>query len=117
MLIKTPQKYISEGDAIKKSGEYVAEYSKNPLIIGGKTALSVALEKLKNSFIANGITSDNVEIFEGYPSENQFEKYSNLAKKIGADSIVALGGGRVIDTAKAAAELADIPVITVPTIA
>lgn len=117
MIIKTPLKYFSEPEIIKKAGNYIAEYSKNPLIIGSRTALLETLNDLRKSLKENGINSENVEIFQGYPSENQIQNYSGLAKKIKADAIIAIGGGRTLDTSKAAAEVAGIPVITIPTIA
>ena len=117
MIIKTPNLYISEKDAIKKAGEYIKEYSHKPLIIGSRKALDAAYDELKKSLESSGIASDNIDVFAGYPSENKFEYYSNLVKETNADAIIALGGGRVLDTAKATADLANIPVITIPTIA
>ncbi|MCR4888458.1 MAG: iron-containing alcohol dehydrogenase family protein [Ruminococcus sp.] len=117
MIIKTPQKYFSEPDIIKKAGKYIAEYSKKPLIIGSSSALKAAFNDLKSSLDEHGINSENVETFRGYPSENQIQKYSRLASDLKADAIIALGGGRTLDTAKAAGELAEVPVITIPTIA
>ena len=53
MIIKTPQKYFSEPDIIKKAGKYIAEYSKKPLIIGSKSALQAAFNYLKISILKN----------------------------------------------------------------
>ena len=117
MIIKTPQKYISGADIIRKSGKLIAEYAKNPLIIGSRSALSAVLNELRAGLKENSVTAENVEIFKGFPSENQIQRYAQLAKKLNADAIIAAGGGRTLDTAKAAAELADIPVITIPTVA
>ena len=117
MIIKTPKIYISEKDAVKKAGEYIKGYSKNPLIIGSRKALDAAFSGLKKSLEENGIDASNVDIFAGFPSENKFSYYSELVHKYNADAIIGVGGGRVLDTAKATADLLDIPVITVPTIA
>ena len=117
MIIKTPQKYFSEPDIIKKSGSYIAEYSKKPLIIGSKSALNTVLADLQSSLEEHGIRADKVETFSGYPSENQIQKYSRLAHETDSDAIIAVGGGRTLDTSKAAAELTEIPIITIPTIA
>ena len=117
MIIKTPQKYISGADIIRTSGKLIAEYTKKPLIIGSRSALSAVLNELRAGLKENAVTAENVEIFKGFPSENQIHKYAQLAKKLNADAIIAAGGGRTLDTSKAAAELADIPVITIPTIA
>lgn len=117
MIIKTPQKYINEPGIIKEAGKYIAEYSKNPLIIGSENALKVTIDELKQSLKDNQIFADNVDVFSGYPSENKFTYYVELAKKSSSDAIIAIGGGRVLDTAKATADILNIPVITIPTIA
>lgn len=117
MIIKTPKLYISGKDTIKQAGQYIKEYSRKPLIIGSEKSLDAAYEELKKSLEANGIASDNTDVFKGFPSENKFKFYLDRIDETGADAIIALGGGRVLDTAKAVADLADIPVITVPTIA
>ena len=117
MIVKTPKIYISEKDAIQKAGDYIKEYSKNPLIIGSEKALNAAFPGLKKSLEENGINASNVDTFAGFPSESKFSYYSELVNKYNADAIIGVGGGRVLDTAKATADLLNIPVITVPTIA
>ncbi len=117
MIIKTPEKYISEPEIIKTSGNYIYEYSQKPLIVGSKTALAVVWEDLKKSLEDNHIDTRNLEVFEGYPSEHQIQKYKKIAEDIQADGFLAIGGGRVLDTVKAAADLANLPVVTIPTVA
>ncbi|WP_051201210.1 iron-containing alcohol dehydrogenase family protein [Butyrivibrio sp. XPD2002] len=117
MIVKTPKLYISEKDALKTAGQYIKEYSKNPLIIGSRKALDAAFSQLQQSLEDNGISTENVDLFSGYPSENKFRYYTELVEKYNADAIIGIGGGRVLDTAKATADLLNIPVITIPTIA
>ncbi len=117
MVIKTPKIYISEADAIKFAGEYIKKFSKNPLIVGSKKALEVTLFDLKKTLAENDISSKNIDTFSGFPSENKFDYYVGLVKKFNADALIAIGGGRVLDTIKATGDLLDIPVITIPTIA
>ncbi len=117
LTVKTPHIYLNEPGIIKRAGEYVEKVGRRPLIIAGKTAF----EKVKDGFIPSlvkaGVDSENICIFTGYPSQNQFDKYAEIAKRIDADVIIGIGGGRVIDTAKAAADILGLYVITVPTIA
>ena len=117
MIIKTPQVYINEPDIINEAGKYIKQYSKKPIIIGGKSALQVTLEALKKSLKENDVAIKYIDTFLGFPSENKFNYYADIVKKYEADAIIAIGGGRVLDTAKATADLLDIPVITIPTIA
>ena len=66
MIIKTPQKYISGADIIRTSGKLIAEYAKNPLIIGSRSALSAVLNELRAGLKENSVIAENVEIFKGF---------------------------------------------------
>lgn len=116
MIIKTPDIYVSEPEVIKIAGDYISKYTKTPLIVGGKKAVDTVWEDLKESLNKNGIDTSNLEVFEGYPSESKIQKYKDQAKKINADAFIAIGGGRVLDTVKAASDLLDLPCITIPTV-
>jgi glycerol-1-phosphate dehydrogenase [NAD(P)+] len=48
-------------------------------------------------------------------SDVEVEKLAGTPALAGADAVVAIGGGKTIDVAKSACELADLPVIAVPT--
>jgi glycerol dehydrogenase len=117
LIIKTPDLYINEPGCIANAGKYIAEYGKNPLIIGSKTALKAVGNEFFDGLQKNKINISNIYTFSGYPSENQFEKYSKTAQEIRADVIIGIGGGRTLDTAKAAGDISGLPVVTVPTIA
>lgn len=117
LLVKAPEKYMSEPDVLQKAGYYIAEYGKKPLIIGGNHALEVIGDTFFKSLEENSIDGSNVYIFTGYPSERQFKYYSDVAAEINADVIIGAGGGRVLDTAKAAGNIAGLPVVTIPTVA
>ncbi len=117
MIIKTPVKYISGCDVLEQAGEHISEFSKRPLIVGGRKALAAASDKLLKTLAQYNVDSSNVEEFSGYPSETQFSHFKERVCQTNADAIIAVGGGRTLDTCKAAAELAGVPVITIPTIA
>jgi glycerol dehydrogenase len=117
LTVKTPNTYLNEPGILASAGTYIAEYGKRPLIISSVTAWKVTHEKILKTLRENDIDTSNVYIFSGYPSENQFQKYAGLAEEIRADVIIGIGGGRTLDTAKAAGDIADLPVVTVPTIA
>jgi len=116
LRIKTADKYYLEENLLENAGEYISKISKNTLIVGGKTALSVVGENFYNSLTQEGIKF-KIKEFTGYPTLENIEDIASYAKSIGADSIIGVGGGRVLDTVKAAGEQNEFPVITVPTIA
>lgn len=120
-VIKTPEKYINEPGSVSRAGKILAETAgelKKPLIIAGKKAKdAVEKENFFRSLSENGISIEHIEDFSGYPSQNQFERYAELAKNYGADFIIGIGGGRVLDTSKAAGDITGLPVVTVPSVA
>jgi glycerol dehydrogenase len=116
MIIKTPEQYINQPDILKSSGESIAKLGGNALIIGGKTALAAVGNEFFNS-LKEAAVQFAIEEFQGYCTLEAIEKYTSIAGRIGADLIIGMGGGRVLDLAKAVGAKKQIPVITVPTIA
>ena len=117
LTIKTPEVYINEIGISSKAGEHISKIGKNPLIIAGEKAKNAVGSEFFNSLEKNGISAKNVELFTGYPSQRQFDFYAEKARKAKADIIIGIGGGRVLDTAKAAADILSLPAVTVPTVA
>lgn len=117
LTIKTPKIYINEAGSILRAGEYISKIGKNPLIIAGEKAKKAVGEEFFSSLEKSGVSAKNVENFSDYPSQRQFDSYAEKAKAANADVIIGIGGGRVLDTAKATADILGLPAITVPTVA
>ncbi len=116
MEIKTPQFYINEKNATKQVGKLISGKVSKALIIWSKTARKVAY-----SNIISGLQTENIEyeeiLFAGFPTLKKARDYAEKAKNGNYDGIIAVGGGKVMDVSKAAGNIADITIITVPTIA
>ncbi|MGO1465241.1 MAG: iron-containing alcohol dehydrogenase, partial [Candidatus Corynebacterium faecigallinarum] len=54
-------------------------------------------------------------IFGGEASYKEIERISEVASSRGSDVIVGLGGGKIIDTARAVADKGGLPVAIFPT--
>jgi glycerol dehydrogenase len=80
---------------------------------GTKTKAAVG-EAVLASLKAAGIEYTDVH-FNGECTKEEAQRIADIAK--GFDSVIGLGGGKAIDTAKAAAIFAKLPHIIVPTIA
>lgn len=119
LSIKTPEIYINQPGAIVRAGKYIAKIGKKPLIIGGAKALDVTVVKsdLFSGLKDWGIDVSGIHTFSGYPSETQFQNYADIARSMEADVVIGIGGGRVLDTAKATADILNLPVVAIPTIA
>jgi glycerol dehydrogenase len=80
---------------------------------GTKTKAAVG-EAVLASLKAAGVEYTDVH-FNGECTKEEAQRIADLAK--GYDSVIGLGGGKAIDTAKAAAIFAKLPHVIVPTIA
>lgn len=107
--------YTIGSDAFSKFNEICMPLGKRLIIIGGKTALSVAEAKLRNAISDDFEVVDSVFYGGECTKENAteiFEKYNNS----NIDFVVGIGGGKALDTAKCTAYLLKKRVVTIPTI-
>ncbi|MDR1256517.1 MAG: iron-containing alcohol dehydrogenase family protein [Spirochaetaceae bacterium] len=111
-----PRYYASERGAIAKTGALIAPMAKRLFITAGRTALSVVRDDLLASLDTAGIVYTVYE-YRGYPTHEEAKSIAAKAAGMGAEAIAGVGGGRVIDTAKAAGHYASLPVAAIPTIA
>lgn len=109
------RKLIAEENAISHLGEIAACYGKKVFIVGGTTALSKALEPMKQAFESAGIEY-KVREYKGFCSKNGIDMLKAESTEWGPDLLVAVGGGSVMDTVKALGFWTRVPVVTVPTI-
>lgn len=65
----------------------------------------------------DAIDGGEIVIFNGEASPGEVTRVSSEASDASADCVVGVGGGKTLDTAKAIAHPADLPLIVVPTIA
>jgi glycerol dehydrogenase len=86
-------------------------------VLGGKTALAKTKAAIYDSLAQAGI---EVTAFAWYGGECSQENIQQLADDVvscQADVIVAVGGGKALDTGKAVGAKCNLPVVTIPTIA
>lgn len=85
------------------------------LLIGGEKALAAGRPLIEKALEGSGATL-YVRTFSGGATRAAAREAALSAKSLGVDSILGMGGGRAIDTAKAAAHWAGLPVMAFPTI-
>ena len=112
-----PGKVARGPAALDSVGEICRAAGRRAFILGGKTALAKTGEILRDSLRRAGITVTATEWYGGECSRENIERLADAAAGKQADLIVAVGGGKALDTGKAAGARLTLPVVTVPTIA
>ena len=114
--IRNPEKYLTEPDALKNCGRYTSQYGHRIFAIGGKHALDAVMGKVKETLIASECEVE-FHIMDGYPTHEKIIEYTILSYQFNADLVMGIGGGRVLDIAKAVGNYRSLPVVCIPTIA
>ncbi|MBR3867570.1 MAG: glycerol dehydrogenase [Butyricicoccus sp.] len=115
-ILISPGKYVQGAGELKKLGTYAAVYGKKAIVLisaGGKKRSGAMIEA---SFAEAGVEM-MFDIFNGECSKTEIERLRGVMQANGCDMVVGLGGGKIFDTAKAAAYYEKTPVLICPTIA
>ena len=109
-----PGKYIQGAGALNELPALVRVFGRRGLILASPTAAGTVLPESGLDLQANELA---VERFGGECCEKELTRVAGIIRDKKVDVLVAMGGGKAIDTAKIAADRANIPVLVVPTIA
>lgn len=100
--------------AIQRLGEEVATWGKKAYIVTDETVWGKLEAKASDSLKKAGIEF-KVDLFTGPSTQKSFDLVAARGQEFGADVFIGMGGGKCIDIAKGASDVADKRVITVPT--
>ncbi|WP_312426781.1 iron-containing alcohol dehydrogenase [Lacrimispora sp.] len=107
-------RYFQYHGAINLIGGEVSSWGKRACIVTDETVWQLTEDRIKTS-----MDNSNIEFFVNFCDLPSTQRSFNLvAKEVlekGADVVIGLGGGRCIDIAKGASDIAGKRVITVPT--
>ena len=113
-ILSAPRKFIVGNGELGNLAQYVKPYG-SPLVLiahpDDAKRVSASLEKIE----ADGIKLIRFD-FKGECTFNEIDSAVKLCQDNTAKAVIGLGGGKAIDTAKAAAEKISLPAIIVPTI-
>jgi len=107
-------RYIQEPNALDLAGGEIARFGKRALILGGPTAIRIVRERLSRGLRKYGVQYEFSE-YRGYTTYERARAYGNYCAEKGFSVVVGVGGGRIMDLAKAAAHCAGLPVVNIPT--
>ena len=102
----SPTEFIFGKDRETECGQYVKKYSKSKVLIhygGGSVVRSGLLDRVKQSLSNSGIEFTELGGVQPNPRDTLVYKGIELCRSEKVDFILAVGGGSVIDSAKAIA--------------
>lgn len=111
-LAIAPRNCVLGEGAVEEVGKLAVGFGRRAVILGGTTALKVAYERVATALDRESVMH-NVSTFTGECSQRRIDWAARLLANY--DVAVCIGGGKVLDTGKAAAQVARIACITVPT--
>ncbi|QPI41776.1 iron-containing alcohol dehydrogenase family protein [Pectobacterium aroidearum] len=117
IAIQAPQTYLNRDGVIRSVGDYAAPYANTILIITSPQAWKTTADAVERSLNEHGLRYQ-VEFLPGDCTKPAIEALTAQARAFNAELILGIGGGRVLDVAKAVGDIVgQLPVIAVPTIA
>jgi glycerol dehydrogenase len=117
-VFTSPSRYTQGKGATAALGQEMAALGlEGPvLVIAGKTVIGLLEPTWKRSLDEAGL-EHAIHRFGGECSLGEIELVKTAARELKTRTIVGAGGGKVLDTARAAAAGLDLPVVNCPTVA
>lgn len=109
-----PGKYIQGAGALAELPALVNRFGSHGLILASPTAYSTILPQSGLDLNSHALRAER---FAGECSEKELSRVAAIIQAERVEVLVGMGGGKTIDTAKIAADRANLPVLVVPTIA
>ena len=103
--------------ALGSLGMFCKNLGSKALVFGGKTALAKTQKKIWSSLSQAEIQVSATEWYGGECSRRNIQTLTEKAKTTKAEILIAVGGGKALDTGKLVSVATGLPVVTVPTIA
>jgi len=115
-VFASPGKYVQGYDELSRIKKHIAHLGSSIFVVGSEGRLAEVGNIIRDSF-QDANVSLVFEAFGGECSKQEVERLREIVKTNNCDVVVGLGGGKVIDTAKAVAYYDKLPVVIVPTVA
>ncbi|MGM0214683.1 glycerol dehydrogenase [Enterococcus sp. AZ109] len=115
-IFASPSRYVQGKGMLKNGMKYIKALGSNVLIITDEDVWEIVGEELFET-MKNEDMKPVKEIFGGEASEDEIERIGKKAEDEDVEVIVALGGGKAIDTGKAVADDFKLPIAVLPTVA
>ena len=115
-VLIAPRKYVQGSGVLQQAGTYIAMLGRKPLVLWDSCVKEIVGQIVLESLEKAGLEVVDVE-FQGESCREEVARVAEIARDSGADVAVGIGGGKALDTAKAAAVEVGLKMVTAPTIA
>jgi len=116
MVLISPRKYVQGRGVLAETGTYAALLGKRAAVLWDATVKKLVGKTVLDSLAAAKVEAVDVP-FGGESTHAEADRVAGIVKEKKAGLVIAVGGGKALDTGKAAAAKAKAACITVPTIA
>lgn len=115
-ILISPSKYVQGAGEMGRLYDYAKNYGKKALIL-----ISESGYKRIGSVVEESFAGQDFEIvfdyFNGECSKAEIQRLTAVVADKKCDQVIGIGGGKILDTAKAVAYYSSVPVLICPTIA
>lgn len=115
-VLIAPRKYVQGRNVLQEAGSLMTSLGKKSMLLWDAKVKGIVGGTLIESLEKAGLEIVDVD-FKGDSTQAEADRVARIIKAQGADIAVGVGGGKVLDTAKAAAAATGAKVVTCPTIA
>jgi glycerol dehydrogenase len=107
--------HVLRGDVLwPEASEAIAQLGRRPLLLGRSEATETIRESLGEQFAQHGLSTKHAALAHDC-CEQDLARIISLRDTPTCDTVVAVGGGKVLDAGKLLADRLDLPCVTVPT--
>ncbi|GAA0077829.1 glycerol dehydrogenase [Clostridium sp. CTA-5] len=115
-IIISPGKYVQGKGELENISKHTKNLGENFFVIVSTSGMKRVANIIKESF-SDTNTNLTFEIFNGECSESEIKRLQKIFEENNCDVVIGIGGGKILDTAKAIAYFENAPVVIAPTIA
>lgn len=113
-VLKGPARYIQGAGVLRELDRHLAGMGKRLLVMISRSGMGRFCSVLEECCRDYELIYD---VFSGECCQSSIDRLTARAREEGCTAVLAIGGGRIMDTAKAVANFAGIPLVIVPTVA
>ncbi|KRM76627.1 glycerol dehydrogenase [Secundilactobacillus collinoides] len=115
-IFASPSTYVQGPGALYDSADYIKKLGTKVILLTDKIVFNIVGKDLLAYLQDNKFDVKKVS-FAGEASDEEITRVTGIGKEFGAETIIGLGGGKTLDSAKAIADNLGIAVAILPTLA